>query len=146
VSKNESVNVDIKVTNQIVLQVSTASSIPIPITSATATVSPTEPKVQADTPAQKDIAKAFQPCRCKKSGCLKLYCECLKFGRVCSKECACVGCKNCEGNLERKQFLDQIRNRQELTLKPGEVVEDIAPGAGGIAKIAQGVFCRCKKS
>ena len=33
-------------------------------------------------------------CACKKSGCLKKYCDCYQQGLTCSKLCKCVGCKN----------------------------------------------------
>jgi hypothetical protein len=88
--------------------------------------------VQADTPIKKDAIKDLKPCRCKESKCLKLYCECLKFGMVCGVDCACIDCKNIEGHPERQQFLDQIKNRQEVRLKSGEATEGVGPG--GIAK------------
>ena len=33
-------------------------------------------------------------CHCKKSGCLKKYCECFQAGIFCSEICKCVECKN----------------------------------------------------
>lgn len=34
------------------------------------------------------------PCNCKKSKCLKLYCECFAAGLMCMKECNCCDCNN----------------------------------------------------
>ena len=31
-------------------------------------------------------------CNCKKSGCLKKYCECFLFGVKCTRLCKCEGC------------------------------------------------------
>ena len=35
-------------------------------------------------------------CKCKKSGCLKKYCDCYRAGAICGDECICQGCKNCQ--------------------------------------------------
>ena len=37
-------------------------------------------------------------CRCKKSACLKKYCECFQAGIVCCSKCKCVNCKNFVGS------------------------------------------------
>lgn len=33
-------------------------------------------------------------CNCKKSKCLKLYCECFANNKFCGANCACNGCHN----------------------------------------------------
>jgi len=33
-------------------------------------------------------------CNCRKSGCLKKYCECFNSGRQCASLCKCHGCQN----------------------------------------------------
>jgi hypothetical protein len=33
-------------------------------------------------------------CRCTKTKCLKLYCDCFQAGKVCKSHCACSECKN----------------------------------------------------
>jgi protein lin-54 len=35
-------------------------------------------------------------CNCRKSACLKKYCECFRSGRQCGEGCQCHGCSNRE--------------------------------------------------
>ncbi|XP_044537995.1 LOW QUALITY PROTEIN: tesmin [Gracilinanus agilis] len=45
-------------------------------------------------------------CNCKRSGCLKNYCECYEAKIMCSSICKCIGCKNYEESPERKTLLN----------------------------------------
>ncbi|KAK1733542.1 lin-54 family protein [Skeletonema marinoi] len=38
-------------------------------------------------------------CRCRKSACLKKYCECFGGGIVCGANCKCEGCNNFVGSM-----------------------------------------------
>ena len=50
-------------------------------------------------------------CNCKKSKCLKLYCECFAAGQSC-EGCNCVGCHNLEQyENERKKAMAQIAKK-----------------------------------
>ena len=42
-------------------------------------------------------------CFCKKSNCLKKYCECFQLGMKCTSNCKCIDCKN-KNNTEKKLF------------------------------------------
>ncbi|KAL1465167.1 hypothetical protein WDU94_004757 [Cyamophila willieti] len=53
-------------------------------------------------------------CNCKRSGCLKNYCECYEAKIPCSNNCKCVSCRNVEENL----FLRLCQS--ERTEKPME--------------------------
>lgn len=50
-------------------------------------------------------------CNCKKSNCLKRYCECFLAKIQCSALCKCVGCKNCD---ESTRTLLQLANAADL--------------------------------
>ncbi|NXK79805.1 MTL5 protein, partial [Amazona guildingii] len=41
-------------------------------------------------------------CNCKRSECLKNYCECFEAKIMCSSICKCIGCKNYEETLDEK--------------------------------------------
>lgn len=58
-------------------------------------------------------------CNCKKSRCLKLYCDCFARGEVCTKDCNCVNCLNTESNTEERQnAMMGILDRNPNAFKP----------------------------
>ncbi|XP_016302814.1 protein lin-54 homolog isoform X2 [Sinocyclocheilus anshuiensis] len=61
-------------------------------------------------------------CNCKKSGCLKNYCECYEAKIMCSSMCKCMGCKNFEESPERKTLMHladaaEVRVQQQTAAK-----------------------------
>ncbi|XP_047973313.1 protein tesmin/TSO1-like CXC 6 isoform X2 [Salvia hispanica] len=50
-------------------------------------------------------AEQSRGCNCKRTGCLKKYCECFQANIPCSDKCKCVDCRNFEGCEERKARL-----------------------------------------
>ncbi|XP_063537533.1 protein lin-54 homolog, partial [Cydia strobilella] len=51
-------------------------------------------------------------CNCKRSGCLKNYCECYEAKIACTAMCKCVGCRNVEESLARR------RDRRDAVFRP----------------------------
>jgi hypothetical protein len=40
------------------------------------------------------VLRQIPPCNCKRSNCLKKYCDCFASGRVCTSKCRCTDCEN----------------------------------------------------
>ncbi|EEB17560.1 conserved hypothetical protein [Pediculus humanus corporis] len=57
------------------------------------------PKIQIGE-TEEDERRHNKGCHCKRSGCLKNYCECYEAKITCSKSCKCIGCRNTEEFLE----------------------------------------------
>ncbi|XP_014812971.1 PREDICTED: tesmin [Calidris pugnax] len=52
-------------------------------------------------------------CNCKRSGCLKNYCQCFEAKIMCSSICKCIDCKNYEESAEEKNQLN-VLNYMEI--------------------------------
>lgn len=63
-----------------------------------------EPAAVART-AVADSARHLKGCNCKKSACLKKYCECYQAGVYCSDMCKCGDCRNFEVSSAEKSAL-----------------------------------------
>ena len=51
-------------------------------------------------------------CKCKRSMCLKLYCECFSRNLMCGEDCGCTGCHNTPNHeRERQKTIDQCLSR-----------------------------------
>jgi len=71
-------------------------------------------------------------CTCKKSKCLKRYCECFSAGNMCNRHCRCINCSNNSLNAEsRNQTMQNLLNRNPHAFQLNE-------------KTRQG--CRCRRS
>lgn len=87
-------------------------------------------------------------CKCKKSKCLKLYCECFKARGYCGDDCSCEGCSNkpgCDDDIENAREIILTRNPQAFAEK---IAETVVPSQDGLltsgAQHMRG--CNCKKS
>ena len=82
-------------------------------------------------------------CKCKKTNCLKLYCECFIRGGMCGKNCKCENCMNNLEHLEIRNLLmaDHLEKRNvEL---PGLAID-----SGHFQKLSfkNVTHCRCSKT
>ena len=83
-------------------------------------------------------------CNCRKSRCLKLYCQCFAIRAYCIGACNCVSCANNAGHIaQRKEaivaILERNPNAFDDKFKPTAVSASV-----GIASHKNG--CRCRKS
>ncbi|KAK9813215.1 hypothetical protein WJX72_010856 [[Myrmecia] bisecta] len=81
-------------------------------------------------------------CNCKKSKCLKLYCDCFAAGQYCTN---CT-CQNCCNTPDQKDIVDEMRD-QIRSRNPHAFDEKIGKhyvAAGGAGQHKRG--CNCKKS
>ena len=63
--------------------------------------------------------KEVQVCNCRKSMCLKLYCECFSRGNLCSKECKCQECLNKNEQKEiREEIVRETMEKNSLAFRP----------------------------
>ncbi|KAI7812176.1 putative tesmin [Triplophysa rosa] len=47
-------------------------------------------------------------CNCRRSGCLKNYCECYEANIMCTSTCKCVGCRNYEESPKKKSSAQDV--------------------------------------
>ena len=91
--------------------------------------------------AAKNILREWHPCNCKKSKCIKLYCECFAAGRFC-KGCNCEQCNNVASHQSaRQKAIDGILQRKANIrgFQSGTV-----PSFATLSRKSKG--CNCKKS
>ena len=90
-----------------------------------------QPFVVTDTPS-------YKPCHCKRTGCFKLYCDCLRAGLLCSDKCKCVGCKNRVPNEQREKLLNLVKAKVDFSSP--------SPNQNGGSSMTPTRGCNCKKS
>lgn len=83
-----------------------------------------------------------QPCNCKRSKCLKLYCDCFAAGLFCHVRCKCTDCLNTEATKEeREKAVKATLDRNPNAFKPKFQKLDKSK-----SNLCHQKGCHCKKS
>ncbi|KRW99087.1 hypothetical protein PPERSA_07340 [Pseudocohnilembus persalinus] len=89
---------------------------------------------------RKKVNKKTKVCNCKKTQCLKLYCDCFAVGELCGEQCKCSSCHNNNENMKiRSQTIEQILEKNPYAFNSKEDIQE---------KKEQNVRkgCNCRKS
>lgn len=99
-----------------------------------------------ETPKNGD-SKEKPTCNCKKSRCLKLYCECFLTQKFCGSNCSCFDCLNKEKFADKRQkFIDQVKEKNPAAFTPkiDKSKESFSKDNQQLIKHNKG--CNCRKS
>ena len=84
-------------------------------------------------------------CKCKRSKCLKLYCECFKAQGFCGGDCSCSCCQNKAGHEDQiLEAREGILARNPLAFMDKITEASSQDGLGKVGLHTRG--CNCKKS
>ncbi|KAG4197441.1 hypothetical protein ERO13_A05G024300v2 [Gossypium hirsutum] len=101
------------------------------------------PKINSSSHGAKDnkeagevlmLGKHSKGCHCKRSGCLRKYCECFQANILCSESCKCMGCKKFKGSEERQAlFHGDYANNMAYIQQAANATTTGAIGSSGYA-------------
>ena len=85
---------------------------------------------------KKAVTEGTKTCNCKRSQCLKMYCECFAASGYCAPGCSCEACKNTEDNIDLVNMA-----RAGILMKDPTAFDEKVDKDDGHKK-----GCRCKRS
>ena len=88
-----------------------------------------------------------KPCNCRKSKCLKLYCECFANNKVCGSSCNCTSCCNLpQFEEQRARAAQQILLRNPQAFRNSKIVnkEEAVTAADNHTMAAESVMSVCE--
>lgn len=119
---------------------SSAQRKPQPLVTATPsrTIS-SEITIQSKITKKSENEEERKTCHCKRSQCLKLYCDCFAAKLFCDG-CKCIGCKNTEANRDiRDKAVQDTISKNSMAFKPRVPVNSQDPDGNNKG-------CNCKNS
>ena len=88
---------------------------------------------------QKTSSVKTLTCKCAKSKCLKMYCECFTAGRFCDENCSCVNCCNDQDHKDEIiKIKKAIRNRNPMAFRPKVAANKSREPQGSFTALAAG--------
>merc|ERR1711988_284986 len=109
---------------------------------ARAATVPSAPKKAIDAVFVEQPLGESRKCSCKKSRCLKLYCECFAAGVLCDPSCKCKDCHNTSDNVAARRKAVAYKLARKPKAFQDKIVETSVVKDGAVHTRG----CNCKRS
>merc|ERR1712054_322506 len=109
---------------------------------ARAATVPSAPKKAIDAVFVEQPLGESRKCSCKKSRCLKLYCECFAAGVLCDPSCKCKDCHNTSDNVAARRKAVAYKLARKPKAFQDKIVETTVVKDGAVHTRG----CNCKRS
>jgi len=113
-----------------------------PTARTTAPKAPAKRRPKVDDVFEELPVGESRKCSCKKSKCLKLYCECFSAGVLCDPGCKCTDCSNTADNVAARRKAVAYK----LSRKPKAFTQKIVETAQAKDGAVHSKGCNCKRS